>query len=66
MSAGLLDAIAEHSFNAEVIRELSADPVYGGKTPGSVRSIEVQAKWRPQLLAGVAAWLQQSSAMGKG
>jgi aminopeptidase N len=59
MSAGLLDAIAEHSFDAAVIGELSADAVYGGKTPGSVRSIEVQARLRPRVLAGVAEWLQR-------
>ena len=59
MSAGLLDAIAEHTFDAAVIGELSADAVYGGKTPGAVRAIEVQAKLRPVVLAGVAEWLRE-------
>jgi len=61
ISGGLLEAIAEHSFNPEVARDLAADPALASRTspPPAVRSIEVAAKWRPTVLAGVAEWLDK-------
>ena len=60
VSSGLLEAIAEHSFNPEVARELLADPAFASRTsePGAVRQIKVQATWRPHVLLGVSQWLQ--------
>ncbi len=61
ISGGLLEAIAEHSFNPDVARSLAADPALAARTspPGAVRQIEVTAKWRPTVLAGVAEWLDK-------
>jgi len=66
LSKGLLEAIAQHSFNLELAHQIPLDPAFasGQSVPASVRQIEVQARLKSRILAGVARYLPKSLPAG--
>ena len=60
LSEGLLSAVAEHSFDPKVAHQVPLDPAFASRksVPEVVRQIEVQAKLRSRISAGVAQYLQ--------
>jgi ERAP1-like C-terminal domain len=60
LSGGLLSAVAEHSFDLEVAHQVPLDPAFASRksVPLVVRQIEVQARLRSRISAGVARYLR--------